>query len=326
VLELAMNYDLVEFATAVKPLVLSSLLEDHERAAYLDPDTYAVSAMEELSPALDASHGVVLTPHYVEPPSDESQFSEGHLLHVGFYNLGFCAVDRRSEEFLSWWWGPLSRECLHEPLAGLFVDQKWVDVGGGFFGATSLQHRGYNVSIANLHERPVDRDENGYFIAGTDDRLRLFHFHSFDPRRPEELTTRVALHDGRTEQEQLRALALEYADAVLANEQVIGQQPAYRYASDSTGRRITRRMRHAYRVASQAEPGSLPSPFVAAEAEDYERWRRSARGLAGRLMLSDVAKAMRMALPEEYERVKKRVPGLATSLRGRFVERSGWLK
>jgi hypothetical protein len=235
-------------------------------------------------------------------------------------------VDRRSEEFLSWWWGHLSRECLHEPLAGLFVDQKWVDVGGGFFGATSLQHRGYNVSIANLHERPVDRDENGYFIAGTDDRLRLFHFHSFDPRRPEELTTRVALHDGRTEQEQLRALALEYADAVLANEQVIGQQPAYRYASDSTGRRITRRMRHAYRVASQAEPGSLPSPFVAAEAEDYERWRRSARGLAGRLMLSDVAKAMRMALPEEYERVKKRVPGLATSLRGRFVERSGWLK
>jgi hypothetical protein len=326
VLELAMNYDLVEFATAVKPLVLSSLLDDHERAAYLDPDTYAVSPMEELSPALDASHGVVLTPHYVEPPSEESQFSEGHLLHVGFYNLGFCAVDRRSEEFLAWWWGHLSRECLHEPLAGLFVDQKWVDVGGGFFGATSLQHRGYNVSIANLHERPVDRDENGYFIAGTDDRLRLFHFHSFDPRRPEELTTRVALHDGRTEQEQLRTLALEYADAVLANERAIGNQPAYRFASDSTGRRITRRMRHAYRVSSQAEPGRLPSPFVPAEAGDYERWRRSARGLAGRLMLSDVAKAMRMALPEEYERVKKRVPGLASSLRGRFVERSGWLK
>jgi hypothetical protein len=85
-------------------------------------------------------------------------------------------------------------------------------------------------------------------------------------------------------------------------------------------------MRHAYRVASQAEPGGLPSPFLPAEAEDYERWRRSARGLAGRLMLSDVAKAMRMALPEEYERVKRRVPGMTTSLRGRFIEKSGWLK
>ena len=201
VLELAMDYDLVEFATAVKPLVLQVLLREHEHAAYLDPDTYVVSPMDELSPALEASHGIVLTPHYIDPPSDGSQFSEGHLLHVGFYNLGFCAVDRRAEDFLTWWWGHLSKECLHEPLAGLFVDQKWVDVGGGFFGATSLQHRGYNISIANLHERPIARDEDGYFIAGADDRLRLFHFHSFDPRRPDELTTRVALHDGRALQE-----------------------------------------------------------------------------------------------------------------------------
>ncbi len=326
VLELAMDYDLVEFATAVKPLVLQVLLREHERAAYLDPDTYVVSPMDELSPALEASHGIVLTPHYIEPPSDGSQFSEGHLLHVGFYNLGFCAVDRRAADFLTWWWGHLSKECLHEPLAGLFVDQKWVDVGGGFFGATSLQHRGYNISIANLHERPIARDEDGYFIAGADDRLRLFHFHSFDPRRPDELTTRVALHDGRALQEELQALAREYADAVLANERKIGPQPDYRYAVDTTGRRITRRMRHAFRVASQAQPGGLPSPFVAAEAEDYERWRRSARGLAGRLMLSDVAKAMRMALPEEYERVKKRLPGVTASLRGRFMEKSGWLK
>jgi hypothetical protein len=43
-------------------------------------------------------------------------------------------------------------------------------------------------------------------------------------------------------------------------------------------------------------------------------------------MLSDVAKAIRMAMPEEYERVKRRVPALTTSLRGRFIERSGWLK
>jgi hypothetical protein len=326
VLELAMDYDLVEFATAVKPLVLQELLREHERAAYLDPDTYVVSPMEELSPALDASHGIVLTPHYIEPPLNGSQFSEGHLLHVGFYNLGFCAVDRRAAEFLTWWWGHLSKECLHEPLAGLFVDQKWVDVGGGFFGASSLQHRGYNVSVANLHERPIARDGDGYFIDRTDDRLRLFHFHSFDPHLPDELTTRVSLHDGRTEQAELHALAREYADAVLANERKIGPQPAYRYDSDTTGRRISRRMRHAYRVASQAQPGGLPSPFVSAEAEDYERWRRSARGLAGRLMLSDVAKAMRMALPEEYERMKNRLPGVTTALRGRFIERSGWLK
>jgi hypothetical protein len=121
-------------------------------------------------------------------------------------------------------------------------------------------------------------------------------------------------------------LAREYASIVLAKEQEIGPQPAYRYAVDTAGRRITRRMRHAYRVASSAAPGALPSPFVPAEADDYERWRRSARRLAGRLMLSDVAKAARIALPEEYERAKRRLPGLTKSLRGRFIEKSGWLR
>src|SRR4051812_42889081 len=281
-LELAMSYDLVEFATAVKPLVLSSLLREHAEVAYLDPDTYVVSPMEELSPALDASAGVVLTPHYLDPPPPGNQFSEGHLLHVGFYNLGFCAVSRRAEDFLAWWWGHLASECLKDPLSGLFVDQKWVDVGGGFFGASSLTHRGYNVSVANLHERQIERDADGYFIAGTDDRLRLFHFHAFDPRHPDELTTRRSLSNGsepQEGQEAVQTLAREYAEIVLGKEREIGPQPAYCYASDTTGRRITRRMRHAYRVASREESGTLPSPFVPAEAAGYERWRRGARGL-----------------------------------------------
>jgi hypothetical protein len=325
VLELAMSYDLVEFATAVKPLVLGALLREHEQAVYLDPDTYVVSPMEELGPSLESGAGILLTPHYLEPPPAGSQFSEGHLLHVGFYNLGFCAVDRRAANFLTWWWGHLSTECLHEPLAGLFVDQKWCDIGGGLFDAKSLRHRGYNVSAANLHERPIARDEDGYYIGGTDDRLRLFHFHAFDPRHPEVLTTRVTLTDGRTRQEALQELSREYADEVLAKDRQLGPQPAYRYAADTAGRPFTRRMRHAYRVGALADPATLPSPFLPDEAEDYERWRRRSRRLTRRLMLSDVAKAMRMSLPVEYERVKRHLPGMTTRLRGRIIEKSGWM-
>jgi hypothetical protein len=83
-------------------------------------------------------------------------------------------------------------------------------------------------------------------------------------------------------------------------------------------------LRHAYRFAASSDPGDLPSPFVPGEAEDYERWRRSARRLTGRLLLSDVAKAVRMSLPEEYERLRRRMPGVAKRLRGRVIERSGW--
>jgi hypothetical protein len=329
-LELAMSYDLVEFATAVKPLVLRRLLEEHEQVFYLDPDTYAVSPMLELAPALEASPGgILLTPHYLEPTPTDGEFSDGHLLHVGAYNLGFCGVDRRAGDFLRWWWRHTSRECLHDPIAGLFVDQKWVDLGSVYFDARPLRHYGYNVGLANLHERPVGRDSDGYYIAGTEDRLRLFHFHAFDPRRPNELSTRFATsHPGGFSTsdlgtEALVALCQDYATVVLEKDRELGPQPAYLYGSDTTGRRITRRLRHAYRVAALAEPGSVPSPFVAAEAADYEQWRRGARALVGRLMLSDVVKGIRCALPEEYDNVKRRLPTLTSRLRGRIVEKSG---
>ena len=329
--ELAMSYDLVEFATAIKPLVFRALLGKHEQVAYLDPDTYVVSPMEELTPALSGGAGIVLTPHYLQPVPAASQFSDGHLLHVGVYNLGFCAVDRRATDFLDWWWGHLNTECLFDPIAGLFVDQKWVDLGAVYFDATALRHHGYNVWLANLHERPVATDSDGYLIAGTDDRLRLFHFHAFDPRRPDEMTTRFRTShpggfsspNGSEGTDALSALCEEYAGIVLEKEREIGPQPPYIYGEDASGRKITRRMRHAYRVAALARPGSLPSPFLPEEAERYEDWRRSALPLAGRLMLSDVAKGIRLALPEEYDNIKDRLPGVTSSLRGRFIQRGG---
>jgi hypothetical protein len=82
-------------------------------------------------------------------------------------------------------------------------------------------------------------------------------------------------------------------------------------------------MRHAYRVAALADPGGVPSPFVAEETGDYERWRRSALPLASRLTLSDVAKGLRCAMPEEYDKVKHRFPALMRRLRGRYLEGSG---
>lgn len=325
VLELAMSYDLVEFATSLKPLLLQALLREHEQAVYLDPDTYVVSAMAELGPALDASVGIVLTPHYLDPAPSGSPFSEGHLLHVGVYNLGFCAVSRAAAPFLSWWWGHLRWECLHDPLAGLFVDQKWVDIGSTLFGAAKLQHYGYNVGVANIHERPLARDAEGYYIASTGDRLRLFHFHAFDPGRPETLSSRflTGARPRALQSEPLRMLCAEYATAVLEKRRELGPQPPYLYAADSTGRPISRSMRHAYRAAARSGGAPLPSPFLPEEAAEYQRWRRGALRLAGRLTFSDVVKGLRCALPDEYDRLKARTPGLMRRLRARYLEDTG---
>ena len=323
--DLAMFYELVELATAVKPLVLAKLLTEHERAAYLDPDTYLTSPMDELTPALDEGAGIVLTPHYLRPTPPGHHFGEGHLLNVGVFNLGFCAVNRDAAEFLDWWWGHLSTECLYDPIAGLFVDQKWVDIGAVLFHATSLQHPGYNVGVGNLHERPLTRADGEYRIDGAGEQLRLFHFHAFDPHRPEALYTRS---DARAENltidnAALEALSTEYAAQVLDNDRLLGPQPDYIYRDDTTGRRITRRMRHAYRSAVLGGDESAPSPFVPADAERYEAWRKGAWKLAGRLMASDAAKGLRLALPEEFINLKRRLPGLSRTLRSKYVDSGG---
>lgn len=325
VLELAAGYDLVEFATAVKPLLLKALLDETDQAVYLDPDTYVTAPMEELTPALQASAGgIVLTPHYLEPTPEASDASEGHLLSVGVFNLGFCAVDRRAGGFLDWWWGHLKHECLHDPLSGLFVDQKWVDIGSTLFSATALQHYGYNVGISNLHERPLDLDTDGYYVASSGDRLRLFHFHSFDTSAPNELSRRFDTSSAhlRPKGTPVDLLCTQYASVLSGHERDLDLGGPYRWAADTSGRRIARPTRRVYR-RQLAEHAAVPSPFVASEAKAYDAWRRSAWRHVTRDLVGDAAKALRCALPDEYARAKQRFPRVAGRLRSRYVDSNG---
>lgn len=323
VLALATYYDLVEFATAIKPLLFRRLLADSEQVFYLDPDTWVSSPMDELAGELAASTGgIVLTPHFLHPLPAHAPVNEGHLLQVGVFNLGFCGFDRRALPALDWWWARLEWDCLFDYLSGLFVDQKWMDIGADLFQATSLRHAGYNVGVLNLHERPIGLDDDGHLIASTGERLRLFHFHAFDTTRPDELSARREL-DGEhaaAETPEVVALCREYAAAVISHEQELPAAPAYRYHHDTRGRRITRRLRRAWRV--QARDGRRPpSPFVPADAEAYDAWRRGAWNTVGREMAGDALKSARMALPEEFGNLKNRFPAVVSTMRSKVVGR-----
>ncbi|TWG91851.1 hypothetical protein L615_007700000070 [Nocardioides sp. J9] len=325
VLALATYYDLVEFATAIKPLVFKRLLEESEHVFYLDPDTFAVSAMPELLPELQASEGgILLTPHFLHPLPPDAPVSEGHLLTVGVFNLGFGGFDRRAVEALDWWWARLEWECLFDYLSALFVDQKWMDVGADLFRARSFRHHGYNVGVVNLHERPLALDADGFAIAGTGEPLRLFHFHAFDTSRPEELSTRFDMSTAhmRTESAAVDALCKEYAAAVSKWEASLPPAPAYRYHHDTTGRRIPRQLRRAWRAEARAG-GTPPLPFLPEEAEAWERWRRRAWKAVARELSGDAAKSARMSMPEEFGRLKERFPGLVGKVRSKVVGRGG---
>jgi hypothetical protein len=324
--ELVMSYDLVEFATAVKPLLLQTLLLDAEQVVYLDPDTYVSAPMVELPVALEASAGgILLTPHFLGPPPPEADHSDGHLLLVGVNNLGFCAVDRRALPALDWWWAHLSTECLYDPLAGLFVDQKWMDIGSSHFQAASFRHAGYNVSVANLWERPLELDEEGYRIASTGERLRLFHFHAFDSSAPEKVSVRARDSYAHLVQDDsvLLQLCKEYAAVLSSFEESLPPAPPYPYATDTKGRTIPRQLRRAYGRERQRSAVPLPSPFEPSDAATYERWRRRAWRPVARGLLHEGAKCVRIVLPEEFERVKKHFPGLAGRLSDRFAGGSG---
>jgi hypothetical protein len=326
VMELVMSYDLVEFATAIKPLLFKRLLEEADQVFYLDPDTFVVSPMVELSPALEASvGGILLTPHFLRPPERGSEISDGHMLLVGVNNLGFGGFDRRSLDMLDWWWGHLRTECLYDPLAGLFVDQKWMDIGATLFQAASFRHAGYNIGVVNLPERPLAQDADGYYVASTGDRLRLFHFHAFDSKAPEKLSVRFrhTNADDLEDESTVLQLAKEYADILIGYEQSLPPAPPYPYWTDTRGHRISRQLRRAYGREAQVSESPLPSPFETSEATAYEKWRRQSWRPIARGLLSETAKAARIVLPEAYDQVAIRFPKLSKKLNERFKGGAG---
>ncbi len=321
---LAGIYDVVELSTAVKPLLLAELLKDFQYAAYLDPDMYLVAPLSELGPALK-ENSIQLTPHFLHPISPGSSYiSEVHSLTVGVHNLGFCAVGRGAEEFLGWWWTHLSRECLIYPLLGIFVDQKWTDIGGNLFNAHSLRHPGYNVGPWNLHERPIRREGDRLLVGPDFDELRLMHFSGFNPKDPDAISVRLSTDlRGKTGVgDAFSELSHEYARVQLAAMKTLGRAPDYAYAVDSAGKAFSTRLRRAYRadlLESEKAGTRMPSPFAESDAEEYARWRRNSWIRRRKIALADAAIAGKYAFPDVFRLVKRRAPKLFQRQRSKLL-------
>lgn len=323
---LATIYDVVEFSTAVKPLFLRQLLSTYDQAIYLDPDTFVVSPLAELESLVD-EFGIVLTPHFLKPiePGD-AYISEVHSLTVGVHNLGFCAVGLGGIPFLDWWWSHLQRECLIYPLLGIFVDQKWTDIGVMLYGANSLRHPGYNVGPWNLHERAFRHTEGEWRMNGSGEPLRLYHFSGFNPDDPDAISTRLNTDMRKTDagSEALSSLSQIYAERVLAARKLLGPAPRYKFDRDSRGKVLKKRTRRAYRkaVLAQTAEQSVPSPFRPDEARAFREWKRKAWGSRIGISVGDAAIAIKYAFPDEYNLLKRRLPTQFGWLRGRLLRAS----
>lgn len=176
-------YDVMEFATAIKPIVLTMLLRrGFDAVAYIDPDIQFFGGIHDVFH--DAvEHGIVLTPHTVEPmPRDGLKHDEADIMLAGIFNLGFIAVGPTAIAFLDWWWERLRVDAIVDMTNALFTDQRWIDWVPALFPHRIRRDKGLNVAYWNLHERPISRD--GHQLLAGGDPVRFIHFSGFDPRRP----------------------------------------------------------------------------------------------------------------------------------------------
>ncbi|MBX9765624.1 MAG: hypothetical protein K2X47_00010, partial [Bdellovibrionales bacterium] len=195
--DMKFRYNVVEFATAVKPTLLRVLLEqkNYLKAIYFDPDILVLAPLDPLVDELDGA-SMILTPHLLaSPPDDECRPTEREILISGCFNLGFIGLSKVPEalRFLGWWEAQLRKLCLWHPEKGLFVDQRWLDLAPSMVqNLRVLRSPGYNVAFWNLHER-VLTFQDGRFLAGGK-RLTFFHFSGFNPRKPSELSRHQTRH------------------------------------------------------------------------------------------------------------------------------------
>jgi hypothetical protein len=280
---MSFKYGVVEFNTAVKPFLLSFLLDEigEQEVVYFDPDIVVERRLDELRAALSEA-SIVLTPHLTEPiPDDGLTPTEPDIMVSGAYNLGFIGIRGTPEarRFLGWWESRLEDGCRIDVPSGLFTDQKWIDLVPGLFPDTRiLRDQAYNVAFWNLHERRVDGEPGDFLVNGRP--AAFFHISGFDPLRPDL----VSKHQTRTKVEPgtgLEALLWEYARRLEAAGWSSARDEEYGYARFADGVAIPPQLRRLYLGLSPDERRRFGDPFRDLGPGGFRDWATRPRPECG---------------------------------------------
>ena len=183
------RYGVMELNTAVKPYVFRWIFEHIPSAKdgvmYIDPDIQFFRPLGAVEELFERGALAVLTPHLTAPLHDDKTPSELSIMRAGVYNCGFVAIADHPfrKQMLDWWARRLEFGAFVDPEAGLFTDQKWIDLAPGLFpDVRVLRHSGYNVAYWNLLHRPLAKVGDQYTAGG--EPIAFFHFSGIDPHDP----------------------------------------------------------------------------------------------------------------------------------------------
>lgn len=243
------RYDILELNTALKPYVFRWLRKRHssEALVYLDPDIDVLAPLSSVEDALAQGALAVLTPHLNAPMTDGGHPGELAILGSGTYNLGFVAIGAHpaADALIHWWADKLEFGCVADPAAGLFTDQKWMDLVPGLFpDVRILRDDGCNLAYWNLAQRAVAQ-RDGHWYAN-DRPLAFVHYSGVDVDRP-QLFSR---HQDRYRAGNigaLRSLYDDYLRRLASNGHHEYRHKPYAFAVFPDGEHIGRPMRAVYR-------------------------------------------------------------------------------
>ncbi len=235
--DMALRYSIMEFNTAIKAAALQYAFDTlgAEAAVYLDPDILVLKPLADVEAALRDGAELVLTPHATSPLDDGGDPDDVRLMRTGVYNLGFCAFRDTPDarRFIAWWAERMAVDCRVALEEGLFVDQKFLDLGPAYVpGAHILRHPGYNTAYWNLSHRPVTREGGEWLAAGRP--LHFFHFSGVVPGDPSVFSK----HQDRFQVSdigELSDLLADYLARLAANGHDDWRTRPYAYASGPDG-------------------------------------------------------------------------------------------
>ncbi len=262
--DMTMRYDVMEFATAVKPFAFRHFLDPGgaSAAVYLDPDILVTAPLNPVREALAVGADAALTPHHrAPPPNDGKTPTAAEIAAAGRFNLGFAAFAATpgARAFLDWWAERCARNCFSAPERGLFVDQKFVDEAPARISRLAiLDGPGLNVAYWNLHERPLGRAVDGAPTAAGE-RVRFFHFSGVVPDDGMVLSKHQTRHQPDTIGEAGAALLADYRARLAAHGQARFRPIPYAFGQYNDGTPIPRAARRLY--AARRDAGEAAAPF-----------------------------------------------------------------
>jgi len=266
------RHRVVELCTAVKGTTFQYIADRYgaSRIYYFDPDIVVTNRLDDLERALDRNT-ILLTPHMTAPEEDLQAIldNEHCCLRHGVYNLGFLAVrmEGQGRRFIDWWADRLRRHCYDDVPAGLFTDQRWVDLAPAFFDDIAiLRNPQYNVATWNLTQRRAT-GHAPYGIQINGRPLVFYHFSGFDSGAQKVMLTRYGSHS---------PVLFEFRDWYIARCEELGQSALGEipcvYGKFENGQRITDAHRLLYRVRPDLMQ-AFPDPFRTVDpGRSYFHW------------------------------------------------------